>query len=566
MLEIGSTIEGKYKILNQIGQGGMSVVYLAMNERANKQWAIKEVRKDGIHNYEVVRQGLIVETEMLKKLNHPYLPSIVDVIDGEGSFLIVMDYIEGNTLSRVLAEYGAQAQEDVIEWARQLCEVLGYLHSCNPPIIYRDLKPSNIMLRPNGQISLIDFGTAREYKEKNIADTTCLGTQGYAAPEQFGGMGQTDPRTDIYCLGATLYHLVTGHNPCEPPYEIRPIREWDAGLSQGLEKIILKCTNKNPDERYQSCAELLYALEHYDELDNQHIRKQKKKLGVFSISLCMTILFTIGAGIFSASAKQVSNGNYEIFLEEAGSQPTREEQLEKYLMAMQLEPENEKAYIALLEKVLIEDDVFSEEEDAIMRSLLIKDSNGMTLEERLRNNPEGYAQFAYKMGIAYFYSYEEKGNKTLAVKWLDIAANADSLDEQQSIRAACLSRIAGYYTKIGRESKSGDANISYADYWRDMTEVASGNIAQIDNATTALIVYRELSTQIYVNAIHFKNAGVTREEMNAQLDNIEQRLETDIKVTDISGLERVMRLQEQVTESVEYARGAVNNAFEIRVE
>ena len=184
MLEIGSLVDGKYKILNKIGQGGMSVVYLAMNERANKQWAIKEVRKDGVQNFEVVKQGLIVETDLLKKLNHPNLPSIIDVIDGDGSFLIVMDYIEGRTLEKVLREYGAQDQADVIEWAKQLCDVLSYLHSRKPPIIYRDMKPSNVMLRPDGKVMLIDFGTAREFKETSVADIHPVWeTEGYAVPE-----------------------------------------------------------------------------------------------------------------------------------------------------------------------------------------------------------------------------------------------------------------------------------------------------------------------------------------------------------------------------------------------
>lgn len=117
MLEIGSLVDGKYKILNEVGRGGMSVVYLAMNEKANKQWAIKEVRKDGIRDFEVVKQGLIVETDMLKKLRHPSLPSIIDVIEDEDTFLIVMDYIEGNPLSSALEEFGAQPQELVISWA-----------------------------------------------------------------------------------------------------------------------------------------------------------------------------------------------------------------------------------------------------------------------------------------------------------------------------------------------------------------------------------------------------------------------------------------------------------------
>ena len=276
MLEIGSIVDGKYKILNKIGQGGMSIVYLAMNERANKQWAIKEVRKDGVKDFEVVKQGLIVEIDMLKRLSHPNLPSIIDVIDQKDNFLIVMDYIQGNSLKDRLDEFGAQPQELVIEWAKQLSDVLGYLHTRKPAIIYRDMKPSNIMLKPDGKLTLIDFGTAREYKEKNLADTTCLGTIGYAAPEQFGGKGQTDGRTDIYCLGATLYHLVTGMNPSEPPYEIKPIREINPSLSSGLEKIILKCTQRNPEDRYQNCAELTYALEHYDEIDDIYRNRQKK--------------------------------------------------------------------------------------------------------------------------------------------------------------------------------------------------------------------------------------------------------------------------------------------------
>lgn len=193
MLEIGSLVDGKYKILNVVGKGGMSVVYLAMNERANKQWAIKEVRKDGVQDFEVVKQNLIVETDILKNLNHPNLPSIIDVIDREDSFLIVMDYIEGKALSDVLKEYGAQPQEYVIEWAKQLCDVLGYLHSRVPPIIYRDMKPSNVMLKPDGNLTLIDFGTAREFKASKVEDTTCLGTRGYAAPEQYASYEKNAP-------------------------------------------------------------------------------------------------------------------------------------------------------------------------------------------------------------------------------------------------------------------------------------------------------------------------------------------------------------------------------------
>ena len=143
------------------------------------------MRKKGEKNSGVLQHSFEVEIAMLRKLNHPGLPSIIDIIDQGDNFLIVMDYIEGNTLEKILRESGAQPQEKVVNWAIQLCDVLEYLHSRKPAIVYRDMKPSNIMLRSDGSVVLIDFGTAREFKETNVSDTTCLGTQGYAAPEQF---------------------------------------------------------------------------------------------------------------------------------------------------------------------------------------------------------------------------------------------------------------------------------------------------------------------------------------------------------------------------------------------
>ena len=254
MAERGTIIEGKYEVLKLIGKGGMSKVYLAMDKNLNKQWAIKEIeRKAYDKNNEVVVASAMAEANMMKKLDYPSLPRIVDIIEKENVIYVVMDYIEGETLSSVLSKEGAQPQEVVIEWAKELCRVLDYLHTQNPPIIYRDMKPANIMLQPNGNIKLIDFGIAREYKEQNLADTVSLGTKGYAAPEQFGGKGQTDARTDVYCLGVTLYHLLTGQNPCEPPYEIYPIRYWNPQLSSGLEAIIQKCTQLNPEDHVQKC-------------------------------------------------------------------------------------------------------------------------------------------------------------------------------------------------------------------------------------------------------------------------------------------------------------------------
>ncbi|NLI63652.1 MAG: protein kinase [Bacteroidales bacterium] len=357
MAAIGTIIDGKYEILKKIGQGGMSVVYLAMDNRLNKQWAIKEVRREGIKDFEIVKQGLLVETNMLKKLSHSHLPRIVDIIETQETIYVVMDYVEGKPLSYLLNEYGAQPQENVVDWAKQLCDVLQYLHTRTPPIIYRDMKPANIMLKPDGNVTLIDFGIAREYKESNLSDTTYLGTRGYAAPEQFGGNGQTDPRTDIYCLGATLYHLLTGHNPCEPPYEMYPIRQWNPSLSAGLEKIITKCTQRNPEDRYQSCAELLYAFEHYDAMDDKYRKKQIRKLVGFSIPavLCIAgiVVSIVGyKGILNQRNTDYSNrlneaAKYESVSHMKGQFST--DVVDEYNAAIEIDPYQDEAYIKLLE-------------------------------------------------------------------------------------------------------------------------------------------------------------------------------------------------------------------------
>lgn len=273
-------IDNKYEIIKIIGRGGMGKIYLARDKHFNKYLAIKEVLKNNGMNDKFASYCLSAEMCMIKKLDHPSIPQIVDIIESDTSIYIVMEYIEGKTLSAILESDGSQAQDLVIDWAIKLCDVLEYLHTRQPPIIYRDMKPSNIMLTEDGNLKLIDFGTARELKENNIADTVALGTMGYAAPEQFGGMGQTDQRTDIYCLGATLYHLLTGHNPCEPPYEMYPLRRWNPLISIELEKIIEKCTQRNPDNRYQSCAELIYALEHYEELCYLY---EKRNKGIYLI-------------------------------------------------------------------------------------------------------------------------------------------------------------------------------------------------------------------------------------------------------------------------------------------
>ncbi len=532
MLKIGSIIDGKYKILNKVGQGGMSVVYLAMNEKANKQWAIKEVRKDGVKDFELIKQGLIVETDMLKKLSHPSLPSIVDVIEDDNTFLIVMDYIQGNPLSKTLEEYGAQSQENVVEWAKQLCDVLGYLHSRKPPIIYRDMKPANVMLKPDGSITLIDFGTAREYKSKNIADTTCLGTIGYAAPEQFGGMGQTDARTDIYCLGATLYHLVTGMNPCEPPYEIKPIRQINPALSNGLEKIIMKCTQRDPDARYQSCAELMYDLEHFDEMDNTYRRKMKFRLGIFITSVILTIGFGCVAIWGNASAENIKSKNYSYILSNAKS-------LDDYYNAILTDPSKTDAYIELV-NYLRTDTLTKEEADGLNQlqaGLDRKNSNGYSetvnvLEELKEKNYDGYIDVCYEFGNAFLFSSDTTNDRERYVnasKWFSEAKNKYEMASIFCDIASCLQLIDQNHQST--MVQKGKELQEYKNLWDKLTKLESkinGLGKTPEESDTKINVINSITNIIYNNANGFvnaiKNNGLSYNDINTLLSDMNSSL------------------------------------------
>lgn len=548
MLEIGSVVDGKYKILNKIGQGGMSVVYLALNERANKTWAIKEVRKDGVQDFTTVKQGLIVETNILKSLSHKYLPSIIDVIDDEDTFIIVMDYIEGKSLNKVLQESLERDNlpigvEDVISWGIQLCDVLYYLHTREHPIIYRDMKPANVMLKPNGEISLIDFGTARVFKTGNSEDTTCLGTPGYAAPEQYGGNGQSRPQSDIYCLGATLHHLITGRNPAATPFNFPPITQCRPTLLEetprelrnsllGLEMIINKCTQYEPENRYENCAQLSYDLEHPEELGLPYRRKLKGKMLLFSASAALTVLCGVGSLTGSVLARQTETSGYDYYVENAAT-AADSEKLQLYRKAIALNPEEETAWLGVLDAVSA-DNEFTAEEDSYITSLLSSRDNDRSQDNKtlFQKNEGGYVRFAYNLGMLYYYTEGSGQNKTSAGGWFDVVSRTDlgSLDlgddddkkNAWQTRATILGKISAYNSRIGQTNQAGDAQITYMDYWQDLMALMADDIAGQDNVVTELRLYNEIVYQICTHYDAFKEAGVTKEEMQTTLQTIRQ--------------------------------------------
>ncbi len=542
MAQIREIIENKYEILTEIGRGGMSVVYLAMDRRLNKQWAIKEIKKQiNDSNNEIVIQSLITEANLMKKLDHPALPRIVDIIDHKSTLYVVMDYIEGNSLNKVLEEQGAIEQRTVIEWAKQLCDALDYLHRRKPPIIYRDMKPANVMLNPDGKLKIIDFGIAREFKEQNVADTVCLGTRGYAAPEQFGGRGQTDARTDIYSLGVTLYHLVTGKNPAEPPYELYPIRYWNPALSGGFEQIILKCTQLDPANRYQNCGELMYALEHYEEIDEKYIKKQRGKIYLFGIMAALTVA-TLSAGTyFNQMAMQNKVQNYNRLIADADKQTDMKAREQSYLEAMEIIPENIQAYQRLMKVYKENDNKFTAEEASVLIGKVKENQDG------IRQNVKDYIELCYEVGKLYWFHYSygnTEDNQITRVKsaipWFeDVVQYCEEYQvDFKYLNMAKVFRDIGVFNRdysINIQEASGKG--TYIHYFESLEELRKFLVANQDEDEVVLWeAYKIIAYSLDTYMQKFKSDGVDKDSMLAFCKQVQSTIE-NLEATDDITLE-----------------------------
>lgn len=253
MLNSGQILDGKYEIIKVLGRGGMGTVYLCKNNRLGNLWAVKEVncqRKNQV--------DFLAEPTILKDLNHIGIIRIIDVFYEDDNLYIVEDYVEGKTLKEHVVANGPLSSKLVRDISLQLCSILDYLHSFNPPIIYRDLKPSNIMITPHNKVVLIDFGIARTYKEGQESDTMIVGSRGYISPEQLM-KSQSNAQTDIYSLGATMFFMLTGKS-INLPTELMFEENYPKHTPRSLVKLIQKASAIDTKNRYRDVKLLMSEL------------------------------------------------------------------------------------------------------------------------------------------------------------------------------------------------------------------------------------------------------------------------------------------------------------------
>ncbi len=266
------------------------------------------------------------------------------------------------------------------------------------------MKPANVMLKPEGTVKLIDFGTAREYKGTNIADTVVLGTPGYAAPEQYGKR-ETDGRTDIYCLGMTMHYLLTGQNPCDTDYEYFPVRYWNLDIHEGIERIIERCVRPDPADRFQNCTELLYALENYEYDTAEYKKTQKRKVNLFYAALGLSVAMFAVSIIGFITANAINRSNYDELINIPVSSAF-EDKVNSYEEAVNIDPTRIEAYDKLID-AFEDNGSFGKSESNKLSGLFDKyQNNGDT-------DSVEYLELNYRIGFTYFNFYKESDNSTI---------------------------------------------------------------------------------------------------------------------------------------------------------
>ena len=423
-MQVGEVLAGKYQLIKQLGTGGEGSVFLAIHLQTEMFWAIKEIRL-GPDYAGQADGGVCHELQMMKRLKNRHLPQIIDAIQDGACIWLVMEHVRGMPMDQRLKNGRVLSAEEVRDVAEQVTDALCYLESRQPPVCHLDIKPSNLIRRPDGLIKLVDFGSAWKEKEQ----IRRMGTDGYAAPEQYRADGmKPDVRTDLYALGATLYRMSTG-------------KTWSSALKMSsvpncpkeMSDLIRKCLEEDPADRFQS-AQLLRARLAVMRRRRKRERGRVRLLASLAMvcpaaALCLQIL----PAALDLSADE--SWNYDKLVREAGV-VSEEESRNYYRKAVFLDPGRGEAYLRYLSDVQT-DGVFSEEEEMFLRDLLhtVRPGEEQTYEELLAAEPEAYLETALQIGLAYWYSCPREDSRRIALGWFGKAlAQGGAVQEPDPVR------------------------------------------------------------------------------------------------------------------------------------
>lgn len=497
-------LNGRYEVLKLIHSSGMSNVYLVIDNNLNKQWCLKEIRKSDAGRDNIEYYSLLQEANIMKGLSNPYIPRIVTIEEDGDSLFIVMDYVDGISLRSYVDKYGVLNPELMVRVMLQVVGVIMYLHNMKKPIIYRDMKPENVMLQNDGSIRLVDFGISVVIdKEGKLIDKP-LGTKGYAAPEQ-GKVGTPyDLRSDIYALGKTMYFLLTGINPTDVLNKIRPIEEVLPELSSGLVKVINKCIKKNPNDRYQDCEELIYDLSNYKVYEKDYNVKLRKKVKIWAAVGILSTLCLGGSFIPLHMDKVNKNTEYESLVSIAKQSGKAED----YEDVFNNTPNSDiSLYLDYIE-TLKQDGIFTKEEEKSLVGYI----NSVISDLKSSSN---YGELAFNIGKLYWFYYEgstDTEGMINSISWF-----SDALDNGYESDLSKVYYELGVFNRdiLSSITESEDVGM-YSKYWENLLEVQKYNSGDL------LTLQVDLSVISCINSYSYglKRDGVDYNSIKGQIDSI----------------------------------------------
>lgn len=507
----------KYRILKPLGRGGEGSVWLAVHLQTEQLWAVKEIRRrgDGQEFHEL---------DMMKKLRHPSLPRIIDVLEDKTVIYLIMEYVRGHNLEILLREKGRLSAEQVLEVGCQVSRALSYLHTRSVPVLHLDIKPANIILEKGGRLVLVDFGAADRYVQGE-QEKARRGTEGFAAPEQYDRNQPLDIRTDVFGLGATLYYLISGVH-----YSAALEKSRVPGCPEQLGAVIRESVRKDPEKRYSSCKKLEQELRRLKKKRNAKLQRIKLWGALWLATAATGVAFREIPREFQCQAQEA--WNYEKLLEEALCTDW-ETGGAYYQKAVFLKPDRKEAYLQLLAEADA-DACFSREEEARIRNLLhgIPVGQDQTYEELLEQEAEEYGQVALRLGMLYWYGYEEEGGKRIGTGWFrKAAAAAKAYEDRESpkaeklpdwtVKAEIFAQMGSYYESLGKRTEEEEDHT--LDYWRDLGRLLEQDVMGSEKKAVELRFYGEAVNQVLFLADELRRAGISKKELTDKLDLMEER-------------------------------------------
>lgn len=525
-----------YRKIRQLGKGGEGTVYLVQHCPTEQLRAAKLLKTD-------VPGRRLHELNMMKRLKHPALPQIFDAFEDQGQLWLILEYVRGKPLSGLTRE--ELTPEVFFSAARQLTEVLAYLHTRKPPVLHLDIKPTNLLLRPDGHLMLIDFGAA-DFARPGLKLPVCYGTPGFAAPEQKISGADIDVRADFYGLGAALYYCLYGAAPGDKqmhkwrmPERLSGAGRCAAGLmtaNRSVGRFLARCLQTDPEKRFQDDHALRSCLERAEKsyLHRKQLRRGAAALGflALAVSFACRSMFADPRGPeqIRTEVSEETRREYRTLLQQADELGFLQAAA-CYESAVNLCPTDSGWCEGLLER--IEDDyLFSMEEEEVLKRLFFTVLPGMssTALELLSAHSVGFGTLAYRLGIDYWYFYEGAGGKSAAVRWFEQALS--SCEDQQGEpetdpeepekehagaedrplwwleSARVHAKIGGYYQKLGKQDTEGRQQADYAVYWEDLIRLWDLDDPEAEMTAVKRAVAKEILSCFVMHSGDLYRAGI----------------------------------------------------------